>query len=278
VRLAWSHPVSAQLRGLALAREAGTVLAWDSQGLYRFNVGGGLEVRGTAPGPVTACCAADDGSGYGAVGAEGQVWLLGPDFVPRWERSQPRRPLAVALEPLGAHLAVADAGGGLSVYDPQGRLVWQASSPRPLHFLAFVPEQPALLASADFGLVCCFGHGGRVVWRNGLVAHVGSLAVSGTGTALLACFTEGLCVYPAGQPRQQRLPRAGPCRLAALSYSGEVVLTAGLENQVSLRDRKGVARAEQLLEGPPVALALGPLGDHAVLALADGRVLRLDLD
>src|SRR5207248_6874266 len=120
-----------------------------------------------------------------------EVWLLAPDLAPRWERAVPRRAVACALSPLGDYLAVSDGGGALHVFDRLGRPAWHAANPRPLRYLCFVAERAALVGAADFGLVACFGEGGRGLWRDSPVAHVGSLAASGDGgTLVLACFTE----------------------------------------------------------------------------------------
>ena len=76
---------------------------------------------------------------------------------------------------------------------------------------------------------------------------------------------------------RRRLQVAEPCRLADLSFDGRLVLVAGLSNRLLLCDRKGRTHDDYLLDKPVVALALSALGDGAVVALADGRVLRLDL-
>jgi hypothetical protein len=277
LQLSWSQTTPAPLRGLALAREPGTALAWGArQGLFRFDGAGRLLGQASLPAPVVAAGSADDGSICAAVGSAGSLWLLGPDLALRWERSVPRRPLAVALDALGERVAVADAGGGLHVYDRLGRRLWHAEAPRPLQFLAFVPEEPVLVASADYGLVACFDEQGQCLWRDSLVAHVGSLATTGDGgTIALACFTEGLVGYSLAAPRQRRALPAGPCRLAALSYSGDAVLTAGLQDELLLRDREGTVQGERAADGTPVGLALGPLGDYALVALAEGKLQKM---
>jgi hypothetical protein len=262
------------LRGLSLARERGWVLAWDSQdGLHLWDRAGRRQAHRPAPAALAAAACADDGGSVAAAGGRGQVWLLAPDLTPRWERSVPQPPAAVAIDPFGDHIAVADGGGVVHLFSREGRLLWQASTPRPLRHLAFVPEKPVLAGSADFGLVVCLDAGGACLWRDGLVAHVGSLAVSGDGSAVvLACFTDGLYLYAVDRPHAKHLPQAAPCHLAALSYAADTLLTAGPENEVCLRERDGLVRARFSAEGAVVALALAALGDFAVLALAEGKV------
>src|SRR5262249_18368758 len=120
-RVLWSAHVGAPLRGLALARERGWVLAWDAdQNVDLFDRNGQRQARRQLPAAVVSACAADNGSAYAAVGAGGQVWLLAPDLAPRWERSAAPPGVAAALGPFGDHLAVADSGGGLALFDRGG--------------------------------------------------------------------------------------------------------------------------------------------------------------
>src|SRR5262249_17911137 len=142
-----------------------------------------------------ACCA-DDGSACAAVGGRGEVRWLTPDLMPRWERTLSHPALAAAMDPFGQYLAVAGARGGPHGFDRTGKQGARGESPRPLHLLAFVPAAPFVVGSADFGLVAGFDLTGRLAWRDGLVAHAGSLAVSGDGAeVVLACFSEGLQRY-----------------------------------------------------------------------------------
>jgi hypothetical protein len=277
-RVLWSAAAGAPLRGLALARERGRVVAWDAdRHVHVFDRAGGLQARRQLPAAVAAACAADDGSAYAAVGAEGQVWRLAPDLAPRWERAAAPSGVAAALDPFGEHLAVADSGGGLALFDRGGKPLWKAACPRPLRFLAFAAERAVLAGSANFGLVACFDRTGRCLWRDTPVAHTGALTVSGdAGLIALACFGDGLCCYAADRPKPACRPAAAPCRLASASYDGTRLLTAGLEAKVALRSADGEVRAEWPVAAPPVALALGPLADWAAVGLPDGTLLALD--
>jgi hypothetical protein len=172
---------------------------------------------------------------------------------------------------------VADAGATLHLMDARGRTQWKATTPRPLHHLAFVPEKPVLVGAADFGLVLCFGASGECLWRDGLVAHVGSLAIRGDGSCvLLACFSDGLHRYNTAGAQQQRILLESPCRLAALSYAGDCLLTADRPQRLCLRDSKGGIREQINLDAPVASAALSALADYAVVGLANGTVLRFD--
>src|SRR5262249_14015304 len=159
------------------------VLAWDARSsLFLVNRSGELQARTTSSGVVTGTCVADDGSACAAIGERGEVWQLTPDLTPRWGSTLPKRATACALDPFGCYLAVADAAGGMHFFDARGRLVSRTQTPRPLVHLAFIPEEPFVVGCADFGFVGCFEPTGRCAWRDGLVAHVGGIAVNGDGS------------------------------------------------------------------------------------------------
>ena len=279
MRIAWTRPLSAAPLGLCLAREAGTLLAWEAEStLVRLDPSGRVELRGRSPVPPVAVAMSDDGRLIAVAGARGKVCLLTLDLVPVWERSVPRKPTALALAPLGARLAVADEAGGVFVFDREGREVWRATAARPLTRLAFVPEASALIGAAEFGLVCVFDGAGTCTWRDGLVAHVGSLAVSGTGDLiLLACFNEGLCTYALDRPRSQRLPPSPPVRLAAMDYRGEIIVAVSLDGDLVRCGADGTKQLELSLPANPVALCVEALGGAAVVAMADGTLVRVEM-
>jgi hypothetical protein len=213
-----------------------------------------------------------------AIGKRGQVWLLTPDFVTVFERSIPACPIALAMEALGRRIAIADDAGGLHILDRSGQILWRASVARPLLHLAFVPESPTLVGSAEYGLVYAFDRDGKGLWRDGLVAHVGGMAVAGDGARiLLACFTEGLMGYSVTQSQRRQLARAAPSRLVALDYRGEVLVTTGLANELALRGAEGEIKEVLMLPANATAITLDALGTSVVVMLANGEIARVEL-
>ncbi len=277
--LLWSQTLAVAPRGLAPIREKGGLLAWDDKHwLHLLNRQGERQGQMRPQGAVTAVCAAEDGSAFAAGGSQGEVWWLAPDLKLRWEKVVPDKVTATAMDPFGQYLAVADGRGNLHIFDRDGRRISQTQGPRPFQHLAFVPAAPFLVGSADFGLVACLDLAGQWVWRDGLVAHTGALAVNGEGEQiLLACFTEGLRRYGVKGRAQGRLPVAEPCRLVAQSFDGSLILVADLTHHLLLLDRAGRTLYTHSLESPAVALALSALGDSAVVALTGDTLVCLDL-
>jgi WD40 repeat protein len=275
----WVRSLGVRVRGFSSAREKGSLLVWDdSNGLHLLNRHGEHQAQVRPPGALTSACVADDGSAYAAVGERGEIWWLAPDLSVRWERFMPSKAVAVATDPFGQYLAVSDSRGNLHLLDRFGKLICGTLTPRPLHFLSFIPTSPLLVGSADYGLVACYDLSGRPQWRDGLVAHAGSLSVSENGGHIvLACFTEGLQRYSLDGKNLGRLSAGEPCRLASLSFDGRKILVAGLSNKVLMLDQTGRVLVSHSLERSPVALALGPLAKRAVFASADGSLLELSL-
>jgi hypothetical protein len=277
--IAWSYNLPASPRGFCLAREKRWLLVWDDRNaLCLLDGAGRLQAQRLFSGKLTAACCADDGSALAAVGSRGEVWWLAPDLTSVWERKLPAPAQAAALESFGQYLAVADARGGLHIFDRQGRPMTQVESPRPFQHLAFVPAGIYVAASADFGLVACIDLQGRWAWRDGLVMHVGALAVAGNdGGVILACYTEGLQRYALSGERRTPFSTVEPWQRVAASFDGRVLVAAGLSKRLHVLEGDGRLRCTYALDAPPTALAVAALGDQAFVALPDARILALDI-
>jgi hypothetical protein len=289
----WTHRLASAAGGLALARESGHVLAWDAQQwLVLLNRRGELQSQTHLDTGVVAAGIAEDGSGLAVADDRGQVTWLARDLSPRWRHTLPPtrcagtpavgapRPTALAVDPLGRGLAVADAGCKLHFFDRFGHPVEPtATSSRPLVHLLIPPAAPFVLAAADFGLIAALdARAGRWTWQDAPVVHLGALAAAGDGHMVaVSCFSEGIRRYDAAGHPAPALPTPEPCRLLAATYNGRRYLAGSIFGAVHGLDAEGAVRCEHRFEQPVVALALAPLGDWAAVALADGRVVGLDM-
>lgn len=254
------------------------VLTWDQRNwLYLLNRDGKRQGQVRIPGSLTAAACAEDGSAYAGCGEQGDVWWLAPDLTTRWVRSVGARATALALDPFGQYVAVADHRSRVHTFDRHGQAGFEAACPHPLQHLAFVPGEPFLLGAGEYGLVLCFDWSGQVVWRDALVASIGSLAVSGDGEEIVcACFTDGLRRYNLAGKGLERRGVGEACRLAAVSFAGDRILTATLSQRLLLLDAAGQVGARHALEQAPVGIALSALGDRVLVGQADGTVLCLE--
>ncbi len=279
MRPLWSVRLPTSPAAIHLAREAGLLLVRDLAGhLALFDPAGRPVIQRPVQGQLTASALSDDGRCAAFGTARGEVRLLRDELTPGWERSLPSRVAAVALDPLGRFLAAASDDGTLAVFDTAGREVWRVTTARPLVHLAWIPETGALAGSADFGLVCLHAADGSCLWRDGLVAHVGGLSCSGDGRRILvACYTEGLKRYGADGGKPTAVGKDVIARHVTQSYTGEVVLTAGLEGtELVRRDGEGKWLAETCLPAAAVGVAVDAAGGWAVAALAGGELTRME--
>lgn len=208
--------------------------------------------------------------------ARGEVWWLDPDLTARWQRRMEFPACAAAMDSFGQYAAVCDQKGWLRVYNRLGDVVFLLSSPRPLLHLAFAPETARLFASADYGLVACFDLTGRWLWRDGLVSHVGGLAVRGDGDLLLlAGFSDGLHCYRGDGQKVPPVSVGEACARAVMSFDGDRLLAAGMNHRLMLLDTTGQTLTMQTFEKSITAIALSALGDVAFVGAGEIQALRI---
>ncbi len=277
MRRLWFYQSPASVRGLRLARESGTLLTWDTNHLLTcLSPPGTVQARWEAPSPLAAADCSNDGSAEVAVGTQGHIWYFDHDLKPLWQRRIAGKGSAVAITPFAEAIAVADGAGAVHFLDNKGRDLARVTNPRPFLHLAFIPERPLLIGSADFGSVAAFDLSGKRCWYDSPVAHCGSLTTTGDGARIArACFSDGLSLYDYRGQKRADGPRPGPCRLADLSYDGSSLLTTGLDGVVRWHDRDGKTRSEFHPDAAVTAQCLDALGTTAFVGLADGTVLAL---
>lgn len=267
----WTKKLNLPL-GLSLAREKMLVLAWDSERwLHLLNRDGEIQGRVHCSHDIVSAAISEDGSTLVAIDGQGDVHCFYPDMSPRWRTSLKKKPKTLAVEVYGQFLAVSDCDGGVHILNPQGEITQKSEHPRPLHFLRFVPTSPWLVGSADFGLVGALDFKGRWRWRDGLVVHVGAMAVSETGSHLyLAGFSDGIHVYGDQGKPHDRWALNEPVRLLDCNFAGDRVLAVGLELRLIWLDKGGKVLNRYHLREPVADLALGPLGDVVFFAHQTG--------
>src|SRR5215472_6707557 len=99
---AWTELTDSPLKGLALAREAATILAWDEgDQVYLLDTRGEHRSVSRAPGKIAAATISDCGTLVALLVAGSRLLLLSADLEPVVDRSGPPDAQALAVDPHG---------------------------------------------------------------------------------------------------------------------------------------------------------------------------------
>jgi len=222
---AWTVLTDSPLKGLALAREAGTILAWDEgDQLYLLDTGGRHRSVSRCPGKLLDAAISDDGRLVALLLEGSRLLCLSGDLEPVADRAAPpdaqvagrRSPRALRR---GRH---ADEHESLlyAVWAARGKF----ETKQALAHLTFVPDRPFLLGGGPVRVADRRGAPLRVLgklaadiaWEEGGLSNVGRLTSSGDGGVILAsCYTHGVqALRPSGPQRGGLSSRRNrrPCR------------------------------------------------------------------
>ena len=284
---AWNVLTEGPLKGLGLAREAGTILAWDEAGqLYLLNLRGEFRSVTRAPGKVLLAVCSDDGSRIALLGEGARLWLLDADLGVVAERPAPPDPVALAIDPHGRFVLVTSRMGLNQFFNRHGKHAGRFEAHQPLALAAFVPDRRVLIAAAAYGMLAGFdlsGDGsGRLAadeqWTDRQISGVGRLTTTGDGHMVLAsCFTHGVQRYDLNGNNEGSYHLGGTAIHAVPDFAGRMIAVATLEGELSVLNSGGNVRWKTLLPRPAIALEVDPLGRYVIYGAATGEVVRLDL-
>ncbi len=283
---AWSVQSEAPLKGLALAREAGIVLAWDeADQLALIDLNGEHRAVSRAPGKVLMAAISDDGSRIALVSEGPRFHLLDADLGAIAERLSPPEPLGMTIDPHGRYIVISSRMSTNHVFTRHGKPAGKFETNQALAFLAFVPDRPVLLAAASYGLLVAFdveGSGSKLemdsLWQDRQIANVGRLTTNGDGSIVLAsCFTHGIQRYNVLGENEGAYHLGGTCTHAVPDFAGRVIAVATLEGELSILNASGNVRWKTGLSRPAMALEVDPMGRYVIYGNASGEIIRLDL-
>jgi hypothetical protein len=276
--LRWSFGCDAPLAALALAREAGEVLAADTAGgLYLLTRQGRIIALTRGLHSVEMIAWSDSGDGGFAVLGESAVCRLSRQLEVEWSLEFPDSVLAIAAAPYGGQVCVSLANGANHVFDARKSRVSSFETMRPLSFLQFVAVEPAIIGAAEYGLLCCHELGGGEIWNEKLWTNVGALSVTGDGrTILLAAFNHGIQSFDGdGTNRGSYIVDGTPSRVAT-SFVRKRLVASTVERHLYWLDADGEMLWAADVPEDVTGLACDPLGNWLVCGFASGHVVRLD--
>jgi hypothetical protein len=284
---AWTVVTDAPLKGMALAREAGSVFAWDeADQLYRIDAQGQFQSVARAPGKIQAGAVSDDGSLVALLGEGSRLWLLDGDFELTHERAAIPDPLAIAVDPHGRYAAVSSKMNAVQFYSRHARLAGKFETRQPLASMVFVPDRLFMVATGAYGSIVGIAmmaraNGsleGAIVWNEALMSSVGRLALTGDGQMILiACFTHGVQRYDIEGKSEGAYHLGGSAGHAVPDFAGRSIAVSTTEGELAILSGAGNVKWRTTLNRPAIALETDALGRYVVYGQATGEVVRLDL-
>ncbi len=287
---AWTMVTESPLKGLAFAREAGRILAWDEGNqLYLLNAQGESLSFSRLPQKIAHGAISDEGSLIALVGEadEGGLLLLSADFDVTVEKQAPSDPALVTIDPHGRYIAIGSRLGAVTFLNRYGRSAGRLETIQPLAHLCFLADRPFLVGAAAFGMLIGLevlaSHGsGRlepeIVWQDRLMSNVGRLTTSGDGAMILAsCFTHGIQRFDLKGRSEGSYHLGGTVSHAVPDFPGRTIAAATLEGELAIMSSAGNVRWKTRLSRPAIALEIDPLGRYVVYGHSTGEIIRLDL-
>jgi len=285
---AWSVVTDAPLKGMSLAREAGSVFAWDeADQLYRINGRGEFESVARAPGRVISAAISDDGSTIAVLGEGAKLWIMDGDFTLIHDRASVAEALSVAVDPHGRYLAVGSKLNVVQFYTRHAKLAGRLETRQPLSSLVFVPNEPFLIGIGAYGSISGFelepkganGHlEGYTAWYEALMSGVGRLATTGDGSMILiSCFTHGVQRHNLEGKSEGAYHLGGSASQAVPDFSGRIIGVATSEGELAILSGTGNVRWRTTLNHPAIFLETDALGRYVVHGQSTGEITRLDL-
>lgn len=284
---AWTVLTDAPLKGLAMAREALRLLAWDDAGQIYLLDGEGQFLSVTrAPGVILFGAISDDGSLIGFVGEGARLWLFGADLEMIDDRQVVTDPTALAIDPHGRYVAVASKMNLVQFYNRHGKTAGRFETRQHLSLVAFVPSLPFVVGVGAYGSISGYDitekSGGKLdgdlAWTEQLMSGVGRLATTGDGSMILiGCYTHGVQRFDIRGQNEGTYHLGGSASLAVPDFGGRMIAVATQEGELAVLNGSGNVRWKTSLPRPAAALEVDALGRFLVYALATGEITRLDL-
>jgi hypothetical protein len=286
---AWKTVTDAPLKGLSLAREAGTVLAWDEgRNVYLLDRDGERIAAELAPAPILDATHSDDGTLIALLLGGPRLMLLDREFTSLNDRAAVGGAASLACDPFGRFVAVGTKSGTSQLYTRFGQVAGRVETKQPLVHLRFVSTDPMLIGANGYGSISALWLGpasspekleAEIEWEERLLSNLGRLEVNGDGSLILAsCYNLGIQRYDRNGHNEGSYHLAGTATHAVPDFAGRLIAAATLEGELYILNQTGNVRWKTALPRPAAALEFDALGRYLIYGLPTGEVVRLDLE
>ena len=215
---------------------------------------------------------------FGMVALEGgRLVCIDDRLSRRWEVDLTGNVVGLAMSPFGSHVAVSTESSRVHIVTSDKKEVGKFDTQRPLDYLKFLYERPAIIGAAEFGHLCEYSLDGKEEWNERIMNNVGNVAVTADGSRiLLSAFNHGVQVLNSSGKQKGAFMVDGIPDFVAVAASKRRLITRTIENRLYWLNFEGdVSWGCDLTPDPAQNLCVGPLGDRLYMSTQSGRLLQL---
>ncbi len=261
-----------------LAEEANTLLLGTNTGhLVLLNQKGKQLVRARGFSNIRHLVWSNVGN-FGMVAHEGgRLVCIDESLSPKWEVELTGEVMGLAVSPFGSHVAISTESSRVHVVTSDKKEIAKFETPRPLDYLKFMYERPAILGAAEFGHLCCYSLDGKEEWNERIMNNVGNIAVTGDGSRILmSAFNHGVQVLSSRGKARGSFMVDGIPDFVAVAATKRRLVTRTIEQRLYWLNFDGdVSWGCDFSADPAENLCVGALGDKLYVSTQSGRLLQL---
>lgn len=207
----------------------------------------------------------------------GRLVCLNHRLNPHWEVELTGEIVGLGLSPHGSHVAVSTESCFVHIVTTDKKEVAKIQTQRPIDFLSFLWERPALICAAEFGYLSCHALNGEEEWNERIMNNVGNIAVSGDGSRiLLSAFNHGVQLLNSRGRQKGSFMVDGIPDFVDVAATKRRLVARTIEHRLYWLTFEGeVSWGCDLSSDPPREICVGPLGDRLYLSTQSGRLLHL---
>ena len=263
---------------LLYAAEARQLLVGTSSGfLIRLNSDGTQTARVRGFEDLHHLAWSHDGRFGAAVVGDKRLIVFDGHLRQKWKLAKYGKINAVAISPFGSHVAIATEFHGIRIFTSEKKEVTHIETAEAVHHLQFVQNAPALIAAAEYGLLCRYNLDGQLEFEERVMNNVGGLAATADGKRiLLAAFNHGVQVLDADGTSVGSFQIDGLPANVVCSMDKQRVGVTTLESRLYAINFQGDLKwACDLTADPVHTMTMDHSGDRLWIATVSGRLLQL---
>ena len=272
--LKWTFKADGPLTSMRLTRETSELHLTDEiGGIYRLSSTGKMTQMTRFPQKIRLLTWSDNGA-YGAGIVGGNVLIrFDRQFTAIWEVELSVDCEAIAIDAYGQFTAVAFKDSGNLVLDPYHQKVGIFQTMRPVKYMEFIQDEPAIVVAAEHGMIACFDLVGKSIWDEKLWSNAGDLSLAQISHQIwLAGYMHGLQIFGFHGETEGSYLIEGNASKVSVSARGDKIATFTIEQNMLWMDKDSEIIWSTHVPFNIAYLQADPLGRELILADPEGKV------